>query len=77
MKWLLMVKVMKRWNRQERKNLKVSSKPLKSKLAEPISEEFKIQRVYIRKRKPKHQGYTLMNKINYGYFNKDAFKPRK
>lgn len=72
-----MAKVMKHWNRQERKNLKVSSKPEKSKLAEPISEKFKIQRVYIRKRKPKHQGYTLMNKINYGYFNTTALKPKK
>lgn len=68
---------MKRWNRQERKNLRVSSKALKSKLAEPISDEFKVQRVYIRKRKPKHQGYTLMNKINYGYFNTAALKPKK
>lgn len=72
-----MVKVMKRWNRQERKNLRVSSKTLKSKLAEPISAEFRVQRVYIRKRKPKHQGYTLMNKINYGYFNTAALKPKK
>lgn len=68
---------MKRWNRQERKNLRVSSKPLRSQLVEPINEEFKVQRVYIRKRKPKHQGYTLMNKINYGYFNTATLKPKK
>lgn len=72
-----MARLMKRWNRQDRKNLKVSGKPAKSKLTEPISDEFKIRRLYIYKKRPKHQGYTIMNKINYGYFNTAALRPKK
>lgn len=72
-----MARVMKPWNRSSRKNLKVSAKPEKSKLAEPVCNEFKVRRLYIYKKRPKHQGYTIMNKINYGYFNTAALKPKK
>ena len=57
--------------------MKVSSKAEKSKLAEPVSNEFKVRRLYIYKKRPKHQGYTIMNKINYDYFNTAALKPKK
>ena len=72
-----MVRVMKPWNRSARKNMKSSSKLEKSKLAAPVCNEFKVRRLYIYKKCPRHQGYTIMNKINYGYFNTAALKPKK
>jgi len=72
-----MARVMKPWNRSPRKNTKVSSKSEKSKLVEPVCSEFKIRRLYMYKKRPKHQGYMIMSKINYGYFNTAALKPKK